>query len=154
MLLIDADVVVLQDLAPFVARWGASTADAVFQPDEPIHGPNTGFAHFRPTPAAIGLLEAALAKKYEAHDQVAMRKAISEDNSVRVEYVDAAKFPNGARYWYNPRPGIHKETDAVRVSYRDNITRPVIVHNNFLRGAGKKVERLHRAGLWFVPGPL
>ena len=70
-------------------------------------------------------------------DQKATNMALTETKNIKVGLFNNYEYPNGYRYFNN-----------LNTIYRDY--KPHIIHNNYIKGLDKKIDRFKKHGLWFV----
>lgn len=63
------------------------------------------------------------------------------DNGMRLEYFSSESFPSGKQFFENPY-----EDNYARLHYEEIL----VVHNNFIKGHGRKHERFEAYHLWDV----
>jgi hypothetical protein len=148
VLLCDADVVWLQDVALFARRhWFNHTL--LFQDD--TYGPNTGLFFARANAASVAFLDGWIGfsdkNRNENNDQHMLHRWLEtpEGGAARaaagVSLLDRAQFPVGLEYFK-------------RRSQSAGVVEPWAVHANWIVGAHAKRWALRQQLLWFAPWPL
>lgn len=65
------------------------------------------------------------------------------DAGMRLEYLPSESFPSGKQFFENPY-----EENYAHIHYEDIL----VVHNNYIKGHGRKLERFEAYHLWDVAG--
>ena len=149
----DTDIVFLKDPSKDITNFINSSDDVMFQDEGRNFDGNkdygcAGFMVFKPNVKSIDLLlhsQKLMKDNWDNRkwdngggaDQKAINIAKKDVKGIKYSYFDAKDYPNGARYFGN--------IDTV---YKDFT--PVMVHNNFITGLDKKIQRFKKHGLWFI----
>ena len=147
----DTDIVFLNNIQDDINKFYESNYDIMIQDDSKNFNISrnlcTGFIFFKPVKKNIDLCNRILKNmkismkdlknsKNGLADQKHFNKLLKEIN-INVGILDLKKYPNGSRYF--------KNKDTIYKNYQPNI-----IHNNFIVGTKKKIERFKKYNLWFI----
>ena len=147
----DTDIVFLKDITHDIEIFNKSDYDIMIQDDSPdFKNSNnlcTGFMFLKPSKVNIKFIDNILEKMEENYKNLknennglADQRFFNEQlkkNKVKVGMLDLTEYPNGSRYFNN-----------INTIYKSN--KPKIIHNNYIVGTKKKIERFKKHNLWFV----
>ena len=106
-----------------------------------------GFIYYKTSEATIELVKSWLEKIKLANgtqpDQIILNLMIRKRDlpkNITIKYLDPDKFIAG-KYYFN---------EQWRTNNSKTVLNPVMVHNNWIIGHDKKVQRFQKYGLWFI----
>ena len=148
---IDTDVVVLnKKLDTDIIQLCQTEFDIIFQSDnmdfEKIDNRCTGFMLLNNTKntryclkEAIKVMNKNMNHKDHWGDQKSINYVINKNpTKYNIQIFNHKDYPNGYRYFNN--------LDTVYKNYK-----PIIVHNNYIKGLQNKINRFKKHNLWFLP---
>ena len=146
---IDTDVVVLSDkLDTDIKNQCKKKFDMIFQSDNKefniTNHKCTGFMLLNNTKNTLSCLTKSIKLMKQKNnnywdDQVSMNYIINNNpEKYKIGMFNSKNYPNGYRYFNN--------LDTIYKQYK-----PIIVHNNYIKGLQNKINRFKKHNLWFLP---
>ncbi len=148
----DTDIVFLKDISSDINKFNQSKFDIIFQNDTPQFDKNdkhmmcAGFFAIKYNEKALNCIKYAKKimkdnwenRKWDnggGADQKAMNIAI-KNNNCNVNTFDLMDYANGSRYF--------------KFNHKFKNYTPKMIHNNYIKGTDKKIQRFKKHNLWFI----